>query len=180
MWILRGMSIAIATSFFSVGMGSAQEKKIKRSDLPLAVEKTVVEVTKGAIVKGFNEEKEEAKTSYEVEMIVNGHSKDVQIDPSGTVTEVEEAVGMDALSPDVKAGLAAKAGAGKIVHWKEIGDSSCTRRKTTRSRRVRIKINGEPPKTHTRKRLWGRGFSPEPVSAGLEVVPRPLGMTSDV
>jgi hypothetical protein len=48
-------------------------------------------------------------------MIVNGHSKDVQIDPSGTVTEVEEAVGMDALSPEVKAGLAAKAGAGKIV-----------------------------------------------------------------
>ena len=36
MWILRGMSIAIAASFFSVGMGSAQERKIKRSDLPLA------------------------------------------------------------------------------------------------------------------------------------------------
>jgi hypothetical protein len=48
-------------------------------------------------------------------MIVNGHTKDVQIDPNGSVTEVEEEVGIDALSAEVKAGLAAKAGDGKIL-----------------------------------------------------------------
>jgi uncharacterized membrane protein YkoI len=112
---MRKTSIAIIASLFIAGMGSAQEKKIKRSDLPPAVEKTVAEVSKDATIKGFNEEKENGKTTYEAEMVVNGHTKDVQIDPSGTVTEVEEEVAMDSLSAEVKAGLVAKAGGGKIV-----------------------------------------------------------------
>jgi hypothetical protein len=109
------MSITVVATIFIVGISSAQEKKIKRSDLPPAVEKTVEEVSKGATIKGFNEEKEDGKTRFEVGMVVNGHTKDVQIDPSGTVTEVEEAVAMDSLSPEVKAGLTAKAAVGKIV-----------------------------------------------------------------
>ena len=108
------VGIGIVTSLLIAGICSAQEKKIKRSDLPPAVEKTVTEVSKGATIKGFNEEKENGKTSYEVEMVVNGHSKDVQIDPTGMVVEVEEEVTMDSLPADVKAGLAAKAGAGKL------------------------------------------------------------------
>jgi uncharacterized membrane protein YkoI len=112
---MRKTSIAFVAGLFIAGMGSAQEKKIKRTDLPPAVEKTVVEVSKGATIKGFNEEKENGKTSYEVEMVVNGHTKDVQIDPSGTVAEIEEEVALDTLPADVKAGLLAKAGGGKIV-----------------------------------------------------------------
>jgi hypothetical protein len=98
----------------------AQEKKIKRSELPAAVEKTVAEVSKGATVQGFNEEKENSKTTYEVEMVVNGHSKDVQMDASGVVIEVEEQVSMDALSAEIKAGLQAKAGKGKIMKVESI------------------------------------------------------------
>jgi hypothetical protein len=113
--ITRKMSMAIMAVLFIVGMSSAQERKIKRPDLPPAVEKTVAEVSKDATIRGFNIEKENGRTSYEVEMVVNGHSKDVQIDPSGTVTEVEEEVAMDSLSAAVKAGLAAKASGGKIV-----------------------------------------------------------------
>jgi hypothetical protein len=98
----------------------AQEKKIKRSDLPTAVEKTVVEQSKGATVKGFNEEKENGQTTYEVEMMVNGHSKDVQMDVNGVVLEVEEQVSTDALSAEIKAGLQAKAGKGKIMKVESI------------------------------------------------------------
>jgi len=115
MTVMRIMSIPIIAGLLIAGNSSAQEKKIKRSDLPAAVEKTVATISKGATIKGFNEEKENGKTTYEVEMIVNGHTKDVQIDPNGSVTEVEEEVGIDALSAEVKAGLAAKAGDGKIL-----------------------------------------------------------------
>jgi len=48
-------------------------------------------------------------------MVVNGHSKDILIDASGAIVEVEEEVVMDALPADVKAGLQAKAGDGKLV-----------------------------------------------------------------
>ena len=114
MSILRKTSIAILAGLFITGIGSAQEKKIKRSDLPPAVEKTVAEASKGATIKGFSEETEKGKTTYEVEMVVNGHTKDVEMDASGAVLETEEEVATDSLSADVKAGLTTKAAGGKM------------------------------------------------------------------
>jgi hypothetical protein len=102
------------------GTASAQEKKIKRSDLPPAVEKTVAAQSEGATVRGFSTEKEKGQTFYEVEMTVNGHSKDVLIAADGTVAEVEEQVVLDSLSPEVKAGLQTKAGKGRILEVESI------------------------------------------------------------
>ena len=97
------------------GTASAQEKKIKRSDLPPAVEKTVAAQSAGATIKGFSTEKENGQTLYEVELTVNGHSKDISMATDGSIVEVEEQVAMDSLSAAVKAGLQAKAGKGKIL-----------------------------------------------------------------
>lgn len=115
MSILRTASIAILAGLFLAGISSAQEKKIKRSDLPPAVEKTAAEVIKGATVKGFSKETENGKTTYEVEMVVNGHTKDVEVDANGAILEVEEEVALDSLPANVKAGLSAKASGGKIL-----------------------------------------------------------------
>jgi hypothetical protein len=90
------------------------EKKINRSDLPPAVEKTVAVQAQGATIRGFNEEKENGKTYYEAEMTVNGHTKDVLIDPTGAIVEVEEQVDFASLPAAVQSGLQAKAGSGKI------------------------------------------------------------------
>ena len=106
--------ILIAGLLFAV-LASSQEKKIKRSDLPPAVEKTVAAQSAGATVKGFSKENEKGQTYYEAEMIVNGHTKDILIDTNGAIVEVEEEVAMDALPAEVKAGLQAKAGDGKLV-----------------------------------------------------------------
>lgn len=95
-------------------------KKIKRSNLPAAVEKTVVEQSKGATIRGFSEEKENGLITYEVEMHVNGHTKDVQIDANGVVIEVEEQLDLQALSTQVRAGLQEKAGDGKILKVESI------------------------------------------------------------
>jgi hypothetical protein len=97
------------------GNASAQEKKIKRSDLPPAVEKTVAAQSAGATIRGFSTEKEKGQTLYEVEMTVSGHSKDISMAADGSIVEVEEQVALDSLSPEVKAGLQAKAGKGKIL-----------------------------------------------------------------
>src|SRR5260221_10054185 len=81
--------ILTAGLLFAV-LASSQEKKIKRSDLPPAVEKTVAAQSAGATVKGISKENEKGQTYYEAEMIVNGHTKDIQIDTSGAIVEVEE------------------------------------------------------------------------------------------
>jgi hypothetical protein len=112
--------LAGAGGLIGSGIASAQEKKVKRSDLPPAVEKTVAAQSSGAVIRGFSREKENGQTYYEAEMIVNGHSKDILIDPNGTVVEVEEQVTIDSLPADVKAGLTAKAGSGKILKVESI------------------------------------------------------------
>jgi hypothetical protein len=109
-----------AAGLLLAGIASAQEKKIPRSDLPPAVEKTVAAQSAGATIRGFSTEKEKGQTLYEAEMTVNGHSKDVLIAADGTVVEVEEQVALDSLSAEVKVGLQAKAGKGKILKVESI------------------------------------------------------------
>ena len=109
------LAALLAGALLLAGTAYAQEKKIKRSDLPPAVEKTVAAQSAGATIRGFSTEKEKGQTLYEVEMTVNGHSKDISMTADGSIVEIEEQVSLDSLSPEVKAGLQAKAGAGKIL-----------------------------------------------------------------
>ena len=97
---------------------AAQEKKIQRSALPPAVEKTVQAQT--ATIRGFSQEKEHGQTFYEAEMTVGGHSKDILMDATGAIVEVEEQVALDALPTSVKAALQAKAGKGTITKVESI------------------------------------------------------------
>lgn len=113
----RKISILVIAGLTAAGMAAAQgqEKKINRSDLPAAVEKTVAAESAGATIKGFSREKENGQIFYEAEMTVNGRTKDMLIDANGAVVEVEEEVALDSLSPEIKAGLLAKADKGKIT-----------------------------------------------------------------
>jgi uncharacterized membrane protein YkoI len=106
---------AIAATLCAVPSPAEEhEKKINRSALPPAVEKTVAAHTQGATIRGFNEEKENGKTYYEAELTVNGHSKDILIDSTGAIVEVEEQVDLASLRAAVQSGLHAKAGRGKL------------------------------------------------------------------
>ena len=107
--------VAAATILFPfLLLAQEREVKIQRSDLPAAVEKTVVEQSKGAKVRGFSKEQENGQTFYEAELTVNGHSKDVLVDASGSVVEVEEQVPIQSLSAEVRKALEDKAGNGKL------------------------------------------------------------------
>src|SRR2546425_13146114 len=93
----------------------AQEKHLKRSDLPPTVQRTVDEQSKGASIRGYSSEVEGGKLEYEVQLTVNGHSRDVSIAPDGTVLEVEEQVALGELPAAVREGLNKLAGAGTIT-----------------------------------------------------------------
>src|SRR5947209_15164552 len=109
--------IAVITSglFLVTTALMATEKKIKKSDLPAAVQKTADEQSQGATVKGYNQEVENGNTYYEVELTVNGHSKDVSMDPDGKVVEIEEEIALTSLPDAVHKGLTDQAKGGKIT-----------------------------------------------------------------
>jgi hypothetical protein len=95
---------------------SAQERKLTRSQLPPAVQRWADEQTKAATVRGYSTEKDEGRTVYEVEMTVGGRNRDVTLDSTGAVLEVEEQVPFDSLPETVRAGLKQAAGAGQITN----------------------------------------------------------------
>lgn len=99
---------------FAFSAVQAQEKKIRREQLPAAVEKTVVTESAGATIKGFATEVEHGQRFYEMTLDVNGHNKDVLIDKDGNVVELEEEVTMDSLPASVQEALKKAAGDGTI------------------------------------------------------------------
>jgi len=105
---------------FSAPAASAAEKKLKKSDLPPAVQKTADEQSQGATVKGYASEVEHGQLQYEVELMTNGRSKDVTISKEGSVLEVEEETALDALPAAVREALQKKAGSGKITKVESI------------------------------------------------------------
>ena len=113
----RRNALLVATLISGVvarGAVHAAEQKITRAQLPPAVEKTVATESRGATITGFSTETERGQKLYEVELVVDGHGRNIQIDARGEIVEVEEEVPLASLSAAVQAGLKQRAGAGLI------------------------------------------------------------------
>lgn len=91
-----------------------QESRVKMKDLPAAVQQTVREQSKGATIRGLSREVENGETNYEVELRVNGHNRDVLIDPNGAVVEVEEQVTLASLPAAVRTAIEQNAAGGRV------------------------------------------------------------------
>ena len=93
---------------------AGSERKVKLEDMPAAVQAAIKEQSTGATIKGFSKEVEKGKTSYEAEMTVNGHSKDVSFDPSGKIVAVEEETPIDSIPEPARAAIREAVGGGKL------------------------------------------------------------------
>ena len=115
---MRFTKWTIAALFLTCAIASqaaTQERKLKRSDLPAAVQKTADQESHGARVRGYSSEMDEGQRVYEVALTLHGHNRDVTIAADGSVVEIEEQVALDSLPAPVKAGLLQLAGSGKIT-----------------------------------------------------------------
>ena len=98
----------------------AAETKVLMKDLPAAVQKRVTEETKTAKLRGLEKEVEHGMTYYEAETTINGKSRDILIDPSGTIVEIEESVTLESLPEAARGGLQRAAGTGKILRVESV------------------------------------------------------------
>jgi hypothetical protein len=109
------------TALFAVVMlvssAMAQEKKgegLKLKDLPAAVQKTVQDNLKGAEIKSISKEKEDGVEQYEIESLLNGKSRDFNVDAKGKLLVVEVATTIDAVPAPAKAAILKKVADGKL------------------------------------------------------------------
>jgi hypothetical protein len=114
------LSMLCALCVFSYGLVAAQDQRAKIKSLPLAVQKTVEEQSKGAKIRGLSKEVEKGKTQYELELTVDGRNRDMIIDPSGAILEVEEDVSLESLSPAVKSEVEKSIGASKLLRLESV------------------------------------------------------------
>ena len=98
----------------------ASEVRVQMKDLPPPVQQTLKEQTKDAKLRGLAKEAENGKTYYEAETVANGKTRDVLIDPSGKIVEVEEEIVLDSVPEQARAGLKKLAGGGKIVRVESV------------------------------------------------------------
>jgi uncharacterized membrane protein YkoI len=141
----------LTTLLFGAIALSAAEKTVPEKDLPPAVQKAVQEQSAGATIKGFAQEIENGATTYEVEMIVNGHGKDVSFDPAGKVVGVEEEVVLDKVPAQVKAAIERAAEGGKIKKVEKVTEGGTTSfeaayTKAGKSHEIAVKPDGSPVK----------------------------------
>lgn len=131
-------SLALASAVLITTSAAAQEKKVQRSALPAAVGRTVDSLSHGLAVKGFSEEREHGQHYWEAELSANGHGKDVLMDSTGAVVEVEEEIVFDVLPAPVKAGLTKRAAGGAITKVE-----SLTKRGVLVAYEAQLMINGK-------------------------------------
>jgi len=137
--------VFVITIAFSSALAS--EKAVSMKDLPVAVQLTVQQQSKGATIRGLSMEVEHGKTIYEVEMTVNGHGKDLSTDASGAVIEVEEEVALESIPAAARAAIKKAAGSGKIAKvervsgGKQIAYQAALRKDGKRSE-VRVSAGG--------------------------------------
>ena len=106
--------LAVAVLVCSV---MAQEKKgssLKLKDLPAAVQKTVQDNLNGAEIKNISKEKEDGVEQYEIESLLNGKSRDFNVDAKGKLLLVEVATSIDAIPAPARAAILKKIADGKL------------------------------------------------------------------
>jgi hypothetical protein len=110
-------ALSLAVCMLSAGMTLAQEteRPARMKDLPQAVQATVREQSRGAVVRGLSIETENGQTFYEASLKVKGRIRDVLIDANGTVVEIEEQVTLASLPPAARAEIVKQAGKGRIL-----------------------------------------------------------------
>lgn len=114
--MLRSLTVLLAVVVFCLSF-LAQENKLKSlqlKDLPAVVQKTVEDNVKGGQIKNISKEKEDGIEQYEVESLVNGKSRDFNVDTKGNLLVVEESTTIDAIPAAAKASILKKVADGKL------------------------------------------------------------------
>jgi hypothetical protein len=118
------MKIAIVTAVLSATVVLGAETKVKMESLPATVQSAIKGQIKDATILGITSEKENGKTTYEVETKVNRKGRDLTFDQKGAVVETEDEVDLDSIPAAAKASLQKRAATGTITKVEKVTEGS--------------------------------------------------------
>lgn len=89
-------------------------KKLALKDLPAEAQRTIQAELKGGEIKSIAKETEHGVSQFEVETILNGKHRDLNVDTKGKLLVVEEETTLDAVPAPAKASILKKVADGKL------------------------------------------------------------------
>jgi uncharacterized membrane protein YkoI len=107
------LTVGVASPVFA--QDDRTETKVRRQDLPVAVQRAIEGQSQGARLRGFTKEVDAGRTLYEAEMVVAGRTRDVTFDEQGNVVSVEEETTLAAIPAAAREALQKAAAGGRIT-----------------------------------------------------------------
>ena len=98
----------------TANVAALAEKHVPCNTLPAAVFHQAKIEAGDATIRGCVKDKENGKLTYEVETLKDGKSRDILLDDSGSVLELEQQVETSSLPPAVSDAIAKAAHGGKV------------------------------------------------------------------
>ncbi len=107
------IAVSLVMLLVLVSAAAAEEKSVDRKSLPAALQAAIGrEEARGAAIGRITEEKENGKTTYEVETKVSGRSRDLVFSAAGALIESEEETSLTSIPPAARAAFER---AGKVL-----------------------------------------------------------------
>ncbi len=134
------LSLAVAGAW-------AQDRPVKMADLPAPVRQAVqAQLAQGATLRGLSTDREGGAREYEAELTVNGHHRDLAMNPRGAILEAEDTVALGSLPAAARAALARQ---GRVLsveavsaHGKFVAYEAVVRLASGKHREVRVDRQG--------------------------------------
>ena len=146
--LAAGIALAAATE---VAQAIEKEQKIKKSDMPEAVQATADRESAGATVKEYAKAVEKGQAVYAMDVVADGHAKEILIGGDGNVVSVYEEIPFAQLPPEIQAGLKQQAGSGRVDHVVAVSKNTAVTSYQARvsrngkTSRVELGVDGKPP-----------------------------------
>ena len=150
--VFAGLAAGIVlTAATETAQAIEKEQRIKKSEMPEAVQATADRESAGATVKEYAKAVEKGQAVYAMDIVADGHAKEILIGGDGNVVSVREEVPFAQLPPEIQTGLKQQAGKGRIDHVVAISKNTAvtsyqaqvsTHGKTSR---IELGVDGKPP-----------------------------------
>jgi hypothetical protein len=115
MGLKQGVALLVMGGLVLAPAVQGWERRVKLDDVPPAVKRTVLEVSKGLELRGVTREVENGQVFYEAELKVEGRTRDVIMDEAGAVVLIEEQVAWESVPAAVRAAIEKGAEGRKIL-----------------------------------------------------------------
>jgi hypothetical protein len=106
---------AFCSTLVLATLGFADGPSLKLENLPPSVQTAVRAQTTNATILNISAVKVSSGTGYEVEMIIDGKTRDVEFDANGKVLEIEEDVDLSSIPAAAKNTIQAQTGKATFV-----------------------------------------------------------------